>query len=102
MKRILPLALLLAIPTYAAFSVSFVGATQTQAVYVITDPFGDCTVDLSTDPSYSPPHPDVDTTKHAGSNLDTSRTDTIVRGDGSRILTLGHMEGDRALGMELT
>ena len=39
---------------------------------------------------------------YTGSSTDTGRRDTITWADGTRIVTLGHMNDDRALAAETT
>lgn len=98
------LILLLSQPLHAALSVS-VGSTQktqTQAVMTITGASGPCTLKLSEAPGYLPPHPDVSAVEYANSNIDGSRSDTITWGDGTRLVTLGHQNADRALATDTT
>lgn len=92
--------LLLALPTlHAEVTLSFLGATQTQALVAIRGASGACTLALSESSSYSPPVPDVDESKYAGAGTDTGRADTITWSDGTRIVTFGHQINDRALGV---
>lgn len=77
-------------------------ATQTTAVIGIRGYTGSCTLALSTSPSFSPVIPDVDNSLYAGSNVDTTRPDTYLWSDSTRIVTFGHNIDDRALSTATT
>src|SRR5207248_1613868 len=83
-------------------SVVFLGATQTQAVVAIRAATGPCKLGLSDDAAQPTAVPDVDESKYAGASTDTRRPDTITGQDGTRIVTLGHMTGDRGLAAATT
>ena len=98
MRRISLLLLVLS-PLHAEVKLSFLSATQTQALVAIRGATGTCTLALSESASYSPPAPDVDESKYAGASTDSGRADTITWSDGTRVVTLGHQINDRALGV---
>jgi hypothetical protein len=98
---ILPI-LLLAVPGFAQLSVVVQRATQTQAVLQINGYLGACTIAVSQSPTFTPLHPDVNGTEYAGANTDTGRADTITQSDGTRLVTIGHMNDDRALAASTT
>jgi len=95
--RFITLFVFSSLVSFGAPSVAFMGATQTQAVVAIRAASGPCTLALSDSSSYSPVVPDVDESEYPGAGTDTRRPDTITRSDGTRLVTLGHMTGDRAL-----
>jgi hypothetical protein len=84
-----------------AGSASFVvtQATSTQAVLQETGTSGACTIAISTDPTFTSPVtiPDFNGTEYSGASTDTGRYDTITKSDGSLLVTVGHMNADRAL-----
>jgi hypothetical protein len=98
MRRALLILALLS-PLHAAVTLSFLGATQTQALVAIRGASGPCNLALSESASYSPVIPDVDGARYNGASTDLSRADTLVWSDGTRVVTLGHQTGDRALGV---
>ena len=102
MTRFASAFILLSLPLDAALSVAVTAQTQTQAILTIAGYSGACTIRLSTAGDFSIPHPDVDATKYAGSSTDTGRADTITWADGRRLVTLGHMNDDRALAADMT
>lgn len=86
-----------------ALVVTVTGVTQTQALLQETGFSGACTIRISSSPSLTPLHPDVDGTEYSGASLDTSRADTITSADGTtRTVTIGHQTDDRALGVYST
>ena len=96
------LLVVLAFPAFAAPSVRLMGVTQTQAAVAITGYSGGCSLALSESTTYAPLHPDVDASKHSGADTDSLRPDTITWSDGTRVVTLGHRLGDRALAAATT
>src|SRR5579871_5868800 len=82
---------------FAAPEITVLGATQTQVVVAIRGATGPCKVALSEDPVQANVVPDVDESKYGGAGSDRGRPDTVTTQDGTRIVTLGHMVGDRAL-----
>lgn len=98
-QRVIMLAGLV-FPGFGAVSVSVVGTTQTQAVLQVTGATGGCSLEVSTAADHSSLVDDVDGAKHSGAGTDTSRADTIVQANGTRLVTIGHQEGKRALQSE--
>lgn len=95
--------LLMAAPLFGQSpAVEVIGATQTQAAIAIRNYSGACTLELSESPTFSPVVPDVDPFTYGGSNVDTSRLDTLTWQDGTRVVTLGHQTDDRALAAATT
>jgi hypothetical protein len=88
--------------TLAAQSVKVVGATPTQAVVSIQNANGFCALALSESSSLAPLAHDVDPTLYPGSNIDMFRADTVTQSGGTRLVTLGHMTGNRALAAATT
>jgi hypothetical protein len=86
----------------AAQSINVAGATPTQAVVAIRNANGFCALALSESSSLAPLVRDVDPNVYASSNIDMLRPDTVVQSDGTRLVTLGHMTGDRALAAATT
>jgi hypothetical protein len=86
----------------AAQSVNVVGATPTQAVVAIGNANGFCTLAMSESSSFAPLAHDVDPNLYPSSNIDMLRPDTVVQSNGTRLVTLGHMTGDRALAAATT
>lgn len=93
------LCLLTVLPLAASPTVSIQdGATQTQVALAIRNYVGTCTIEVSENPTtFTPLHPDVDPSLYAGAATDLGRTDTLVQSDGTRLVTIGHMNDDRAL-----
>ena len=84
-------------------TVNVTSVNQTQAVIQEQGFSGSCTIQLSTSPSMTPLHPDVNGTEYSGANTDTGRSDTITSSDGStRFVTIGHQNDDRALAAYMT
>ncbi len=86
-----------ALPLFAQPTVTVAGATQTQAAMSIRNYSGSCTIAVSESPSLTPLHPDVNPAEYLNSNIDTGRADTITQSNGARLVTIGHMNDDRAL-----
>ena len=76
-----------------------VGVTQTQAILQIKGAQASvgCSIGLATNLAFFPEHPDVNGSEYSGAGVDLTRADTIVQSDGTRLVTLGHMNDDRAL-----
>lgn len=92
----------LAVSVIAAPTAVIMGQpTPMQAVMQIRGGSG-CTIEVSENPTFAPLHPDVDGTKHSGSSTDTGRADTITQSDGTELVTVGHMNDDRALAAATT
>jgi len=100
MRRLL--LFLLVAPVFAQPSVTVQRATQTQAVLEIRGYSGTCTIAVSESSSFSPLHPDVNGSEYTGANTDVGRADTITWSDGTRVVTIGHMNDDRALAAATT
>lgn len=83
--------LILAATASAQISVRITDRTSTQAVLQIRGATTPCTIDLREGSASGTLHPDVK------SSVDTSRPDTIVWRDGTRLVTLGHQRGNLAL-----
>ena len=82
---------------FAAPTALVTGTTSTQAVLQIRGAAGACTVQVSTAAGLSPLVPDVNGSEYSGAATDTGRADTITQTDGTRVVTIGHMNDDRAL-----
>lgn len=80
-----------------AQTVTVEAATQTQVALAIRGASGACTIQVSESPAFEPLHPDVNGTEYAGASTDLGRADTITQSDGTRLVTIGHMNDDRAL-----
>jgi hypothetical protein len=89
---------------YGAVTLSVVGVTQTQAVLQERGYSGACTIQISTDPTFTSPATiyDFNGAEYSGASTDTGRPDTITLADGTRLVTIGHMNDDRALAEETT
>ncbi|MBC7928216.1 MAG: hypothetical protein H7039_21430, partial [Bryobacteraceae bacterium] len=89
MKRILILLAFL-LPLTAEVSID-IEATATQARLYVRGADGECTVNLREGSETGPEHPD------ATNSPDTSRPDTIIWQDGTRVITVGHERGNLVL-----
>lgn len=85
-------------------TISVTGVTQTQAVLQERGYSGQCTIQVSPDPAFTTPAtvPDFNASEYPSSNTDTGRADTVTMSDGTRLVTIGHMNDDRALAEETT
>jgi hypothetical protein len=72
-------------------TLSVIGATQTQALIKVQGVGGDCII------AADPPIIDLDPFRYRGANTCAGRPDTIAWSDGTKILTIGHQIGNRAL-----
>jgi hypothetical protein len=95
--KIIGLSVFSVVVCFGAPHVLLIGVTQTQAVVAIRGAAGACRLALTEEPGPSAVVPDVDESAYPGAGTDTGRADTIRWQDGTRIVTLGHMTGDRAL-----
>ncbi len=99
----LPTLLLCAVNAFGALTATITSANQTQAVLQEIGFQGSCTIQVSTSPSMTPLHPDVNAAEYAGANTDTGRADTVTSADGTtRTVTIGHQNDDRALAVFTT
>lgn len=81
-----------------ALSVTITSVNQTQAILEETGFSGPCTIQVSTSPTMTPLHPDFNSSEYTGASIDNGRPDTITSpGGGTRLVTIGHLTGDRAL-----
>lgn len=78
-------------------SVPAQGISPQQVIMSIAGASASCTLEVSENPTYTPPIPDVNASLYAGSNIDTSRPDTITQASGTRLVTIGHRLADRSL-----
>ena len=85
------LALILPVMAAAQITAEITGATATQAVLQVRGAMAPCIIDLREGAANGPLHPD------GTASADTSRPDTIVWQDGTRIVTLGHQRANLAL-----
>jgi hypothetical protein len=97
MRKVTALFVFCSLPAFSAPVVTFIRATQTQALVAIRGATGACQLALSDDATQTSLMPDVDGSKYQGAGTDTGRADTVSAQDGTRMVTLGHMTGDRAL-----
>lgn len=95
------LLLLLAVPILcrAQLTLTLIGATQTQAVIQEREYSGTCTITVSPTAGGTT-IPDFNGAEYSGASTDTGRADTITQSDGSRLVTIGHMNADRALAQQ--
>jgi hypothetical protein len=81
-----------------ALTATITSVNQTQAILQEQGVTGACTIQVSSSPTMTPLHPDVDATKYSGASTDDGRADTIaLAGGGTKLITLGHQTDDRAL-----
>lgn len=98
MRAFVLLALLAAGNCFGALTATITSVNQTQAILTERGFSGTCTVQVSTSPTMAPLHPDVNGTEYPGASTDDGRADTIVSaGGGTKLVTLGHLNADRAL-----
>jgi hypothetical protein len=90
------------LPTTKKLGVNILGTLAIQAALSIHGAAGPCKLQLSERPDFSTNHPDVDGSQYPGADIDTQRDDTITWADGTRIITLGHPQFNRALAAATT
>ena len=84
--------------SFGALTATITSVNQTQAILQEQGFSGSCTIQVSTSPSMTPLHPDVNASEYPGASTDDGRPDTIKSaGGGTKLVTLGHLIDDRAL-----
>jgi hypothetical protein len=75
---------------------SFLGATSTQALVRVS---GSCAAIQVSETPQGTPINDFDPAQYTGANSCAGRSDTFSMADGSQVVTIGHMRGNRSLGL---